>query len=144
MIRILGIIVNFLIISTFCFGQTSKQVESVDSVKEESKEVFYQIDKIPEFPGGMGEFYKYLFKNIKYPKDAKKQGIKGKVFVQFVIDSTGYVIKDEVRIHESLFKSCDEEAIRLIQECPKWIPGFSNKLNKNVPVRMIIPIAFNR
>lgn len=143
MIKNFGAFVGFLMISTFCYGQSNnKKVAPTDSIVLKNEEIYYRVDQRPEFPGGMGEFYKYLFKNMKYPKDAKKQGISGKVHVQFIIDSTGYVIQDQVKIHSGLSPSCDEEAIRLIKESPKWLPGRSSALNKNVPVRMIMPITF--
>ncbi len=115
----------------------------MDSVKRtEATEVFYKVDKIAEFPGGMGKFYEYISKNIRYPEDAIKEDMKGKVLVEFVIESTGDVRQDEVKIVQGFFKSCDEEAIRLVKQCPKWKPAYIKKLKKNVPMRMVIPITF--
>jgi periplasmic protein TonB len=132
----------FLGFGQFCYSQTIEQKAIGDTTKRETKEIFYKVDKIAEFPGGMGKLYEYLAKNIKYPKDARKQGIEGKVFIEFVIDSTGVIRQNEVKIKKGIFESCDSEAIRLIKECPAWKPAYVSELRKSVPMRMVIPITF--
>jgi periplasmic protein TonB len=136
------LIATLLCTGQLCYSQTVDQKESVDSTKQETKEIFYKVDKVAEFPGGMGKFYEYLSKNMTYPKDAREQGIEGKVFVEFVIDSTGVIRKDQIKIIQGLYESCDNEAIRLIKECPNWKPAYVTELKRNVPIRIVIPIVF--
>jgi periplasmic protein TonB len=118
--------------------------KKIDSVRHQEKEVFYAVDKTAEFPGGFAKFYNFVQKTLKYPSDAKKEGIEGKVFVQFVIDSTGFIRQETIVVTKGLFKSCDEEAIRIITKSPKWIPAYSSHFRKNVPQKYQLPIAFKR
>ena len=130
--------VTLLFSTLLLFGQENKQTSTPN------QEEWLVVDVQPSFPGGFGKFYSYINKNMKYPKDAKKEKIKGRVLIEFVIDSTGYIRTDSTKIIQPLFESCDLEAIRLINESPKWNPGRVTKINKNVPVRMRTPIDFKR
>ena len=109
---------------------TDKPVDKVFTVYEEPA----------SFPGGMQSFYNYINKNIKFPKQVKNGAITGKVLVDFVIDSTGQIPPDEIKIKQGLCNACDEEAIRLIKGSPKWNPGVQR--DKPVRQRMIMPIMF--
>lgn len=102
----------------------------------------YLITKSADFPGGLQKFFKFVYERLKYPRDARKQKIEGKVNVAFVIDSTGIVNKASVRVVQSLSPSCDAEAVRVIKASPKWTPAFSSQLNKNVNQWMMIPLHF--
>jgi protein TonB len=107
-------------------------------VEEEVEEVFTIVEETAEPVGGMPAFYKYLGENIKYPKDARKMGIEGKVFLQFVVDKDG-AIKDIVVVR-GLHPTCDEEAKRVLEQAPKWKPG--KQRGRPVKQRMTIPISF--
>ena len=112
---------------------------------EPSEEEQWQVvDDQPDFPGGMDAFFRYIRKNLDYPKEAKQNKVQGKVFVSFVIDSTGSVQKESVKVIKGIGHGCDEEAVRLIKNSPKWKPGRVSQSNKRVPVRMVLPIAFKR
>ena len=73
-----------------------------------------------------------------------KGRVEGKVFVAFVVDSTGAIREESVRVVRGIGYGCDEEAVRVIRNSPPWTPGRVSKWNKNVPVRMILPITFRR
>ena len=75
----------------------------------------------PYFPGGDIAFMKYVEQHMKFPAEALQRNIFGTVYVSFTVDSLGY-IKDP-KVERSLGYGCDEEAIRLISEMPKWVPG---------------------
>jgi TonB family protein len=75
----------------------------------------------PEFPGEEKGLFDYLNQNLVYPKQAKKAGIQGNVNVNFVIDEEGFV--RDVNVSQGIGGGCDEEAIRLIQDMPRWKPG---------------------
>ena len=92
----------------------------------------------------MSGFYRYVSKNMVYPKELKKQKVRGKVFVEFVIDSTGAIMQDNVRAIQKLHPTLDQEAVRLVRESPKWKPGYCTALSKHSPVRMILPIVFGK
>lgn len=99
---------------------------------------FVYVDKMPEFPGGQVAMVKYLSKNIKYPSQSKKDKIKGKVVVSFIIDKQGKVT--QAKIVKSLNDECDQEALRVINTMPNWIVG--EKDGKRVDVLFSLPINF--
>jgi TonB family protein len=104
--------------------------------------IFTVVEDRPTFPGGMEKFYQFVFKNLNYPGEARKRGITGKMFVEFVVDSTGNIPTEEVKVIKGLCESCDREVIRVIRMSPRWIPGTIN----SIPVRqkMVMPIIFQR
>jgi protein TonB len=106
--------------------------------EEIADEIFTIVEKQPSFPGGNQAFYKYIGKKMKYPSQARRMGIEGKVFVQFVVDKDGS-IKD-VKVIRGVGAGCDEEAIRVIQNSPKWQAG--KQRGQAVKVRMVLPITF--
>lgn len=91
----------------------------------------------PEPMGGLKSFYEMMAKNIRYPRNAQRQGIEGKVFVEFVIDKKG--LPSQFRVIKGIGAGCDEEAMRVIA-LSKWKPG--KQRGNPVNVRMVIPIAF--
>jgi protein TonB len=110
-----------------------------EPVEEEvADEVFTIVEQQPEFPGGMGAFYEFVTKKLKYPSQARRMGIEGKVFVQFVVDKAGNIT--EVTAVRGIGAGCDEEAVRVIKDSPQWKPG--KQRGKSVKVRMILPITF--
>ena len=104
----------------------------------DSNNVYFTVEKMPEFPGGQVELMKYLASNIKYPKDAANAGKQGRVIVRFVVNEDGS-ISDETLIR-GVFPSLDEEALRVIKSMPKWHPGEQD--GKKVRVYYTIPISF--
>ena len=82
--------------------------------------------------------FEYLSKNIKYPADAEKKKVEGKVFVTFVVDSDGKIT--DVSLLKKVFPSLDAEAIRVISAMPNWIPG--RQKGQAVRVKYTVPIMF--
>lgn len=101
-------------------------------------DVYEVVEKMPEFPGGGAELMKYLSSNIKYPVEAHKAGIQGRVVVSFVVNKDG-TVKD-AKIVRSVDKSIDAEALRVISAMPKWQPGYQD--GKAVSVRYTVPVTF--
>ena len=106
--------------------------------EEEVEEVFTIVEDQPEFPGGMPAFYKFVGDNMKYPAQARRMGIEGRVFVQFVVDKDGSVT--EVKAVKGIGAGCDEEAERVLRSSPKFKPG--KQRGRAVKVRMVLPIIF--
>lgn len=102
------------------------------------EEVFYNVEQMPQFPGGEGELIKWLGNNINYPTIASEQGIQGRVSLRFVVRPDGSV--DDVQIVKSLEASCDKEALRVVKKMPKWIPGRQN--GNPVSVYYNLPVVF--
>jgi protein TonB len=87
----------------------------------------------------MQSLYSYLKWAIKYPKDAWKNNIQGKVYLTFTVEKDGSIANVEVK--RSLYPSLDNEAMRVIRQAPKWIPGRQNGFP--VKVKYNIPISFS-
>jgi len=97
--------------------------------------IFTEIEKMPEFPGDLN---KYLTQNIKYPPEARKNEVEGRVIVKFTIDTTGMV--RNVIIAKSSDPVFNEEAARVIKNMPPWKPGIQN--GKPVAVYYTMPVTF--
>jgi TonB family protein len=107
----------------------------------------YYNDKVIEYntievsaapKDGMSSFYKEIGSKLKYPKEARRARIQGKVFIQFIIDKDGAVT--DVKCIKGIGSGCDEAAIEAIKQVKPWIPG----TQKGIPVkqRMTLPIDF--
>ena len=102
---------------------------------EGNNEVFQKVDQMPEFQGDLNL---YLPSNIKYPAQARREGIEGRVVVSFVVDENGKITN--VKVIRGIRGGCDEEAKRVVEEMPDWKPG---KLNgKAVKVGYTLPVRF--
>ncbi len=105
---------------------------------EKVDEIFTIVEDQPEFPGGIQAFYKFVSDKIKYPSQAKRMGIEGRVFVQFVVDKDGTVTN--VEAVKGIGAGCDEEAVRVMKSVPRFKPG--KQRGRPVRVRMVLPIMF--
>ena len=121
--------------AVFCLSTVSAQKTVVS---KKNQKVFDVVEQMPEFPGGMEALFKYMAENMKYPEDAKKQQVEGRVLVQFIVETDGSVSNTEVLMR--VFPSIDAEAVRVISGMPKWIPGKQN--GKVVRVKYTIPVSF--
>jgi protein TonB len=107
-------------------------------VAQKNQKVFDIVEQMPEYPGGQAALFEYLSKNIKYPADAEKKKVEGKVFVTFVVDTDGKIT--DVSLMRKVFPSLDAEAIRVISAMPNWIPG--KQKGQVVRVKYTVPIMF--
>lgn len=113
-------------------------VQQEDEESAEETQIFMVVESMPEFPGGEAALYKFLAENIKYPQMAKESGIQGRVFVTFVVERDGKVT--DVRVLRGIGGGCDEEAIRVVKNMPKWAPG--KQRGKSVRVQYNLPVKF--
>ena len=100
--------------------------------------VYTLVDREPEFPGGTMGLLEFMRTTIKYPAEARKDTIQGRVLVSFIVNKDGSIVKPEVV--KSAHPLLDEEALRMVNEMPAWKPGEQN----GVPVRVkyTIPVNF--
>lgn len=96
------------------------------------------VEDLPQFPGGASELMKWLTKNLKYPSRAQKNGIEGKVVVQFIVNTDGSL--SDIQIAQPADPLLNKEALRVMKLMPGWTPGISN----DEPCRTMvsIPIVF--
>jgi protein TonB len=101
--------------------------------EEPEPEIFVVVEQMPELIGGLED----LQKRIKYPEIAKKAGVEGTVFLQFVVDENGNVM--DPAVVKGIGAGCDEEALRAIRTA-KFKPG--KQRGKPVRVRFSLPVRF--
>jgi protein TonB len=92
------------------------------------------IEVKPDFPGGIEKFYKFVGKNYQVPEE---EGLKGKVFVSFVVEKDGSLT--DIKVIRDIGYGTGKEAIRVLKSCPKWNPGEQN--GKKVRVLYSLPIS---
>jgi TonB family protein len=139
----MGILATAALFMVFAFDgtQTNPQEKKVSVQAAPTKpadQVFVVVEEMPEFPGGEQALRDFIAKEVKYPEDAKKAGIQGKVYVTFVVDKTGKVL--DAKIARSASPSLDKEALRVTESLPAWKPG--KQRGENVAVSYTIPIQF--
>ncbi len=114
------------------------KLNETDIMEIPKEEIFVIVENMPEPKEGMQTFYEYIGKNLKYPEEARKAGIEGKVFVQFTVTKDGSLT--DIKVLKGIGHGCDEEAIKVLQNAEKWKPGAQR--GKVVNVRMSLPIVF--
>lgn len=114
-------------------GTDNKSVEYGDG-----STIYLSVEQMPEYPGGPKGLTRYLTDNMKYPSEAKENGIQGTVLVVFVVNEDGSV--SDVKLKKGIGGGCDQEAIRIVGQMRKWKPGKQG----GVPVKVMqqLPIVF--
>ena len=122
--------------TTVCHAQTSQSQQT-----EQKQEPVYEQDKVEqkaEFTGGMMKQIEFMMQNLKYPKEAEKDGASGTVRVHFIVEKDGSLT--DVKVPESVHKALDAEGIRLVKAMPKWTPA--KVKGKAVRSKMVLPVQF--
>ena len=105
---------------------------------DEANKIYDAVEKMPEFPGGKEALKSYVASSIKYPAEAEKAGIQGRVHTAFIVEKDGCVTG--ARAMTSVDPQLDAEAIRIIRNMPKWTPGMQD--GKPVRVKYLVPVTF--
>lgn len=113
-------------------------ITEAPKVEEETEEIFTIVESTAEPKGGLAAFYKSIGEQIKYPAQARRMRVEGKVFVEFIVGKDGKIT--EVKAVKGIGAGCDEEAVRIIESSPPWNPG--KQRGKPVRQRMVLPIIF--
>jgi periplasmic protein TonB len=110
----------------------------VEVEEEDANALFTIVEESAEPVGGINAFNLFVATQTKYPSQAKRMGIDGKVFLEFVVEKDGSITA--IRVLKGIGGGCDEEAVRVVGLAPKWKPG----KQRGTPVRqkMILPINF--
>lgn len=120
---------------------TPVPVVVVQEEEEISEEVIFTVvEDQPSYPGGEEARIRYLQENLRYPQMAREAGIQGTVFVTFVVERDGSVT--DVRVLRGIGGGCDEEAVRVVQNMPRWNPGRQRgqpvRVQFNMPIRFVL------
>ena len=118
--------------------EVNTEEQAPQNTVNKSKKVFNSVEQMPRFPGGEAGLMRYLHENIKYPPEAAKNNIEGRVVVQFIIDKTGEV--GEVKVVRPISEELDAEAVRVVKTLPNFEPGRQD--GEAVAVWYTLPISF--
>ncbi|SMG25340.1 protein TonB [Marivirga sericea] len=108
--------------------------------EEKADEIFMIVEQAAEPVGGVRAFYAYVGDQLRdnYPAAASRMNIEGVVYIQFVIEKDGSIT--QVQAVKGIGGGCDELAVRVVENSPKWIPG--KQRGRAVRSRKVIPIRF--
>lgn len=105
---------------------------------EKKDKVYMAVEKVAEYPGGQKAMMQFLVENVKYPENAMKNDIQGRVVVKFIVTKKGK-IKD-VTVLKPVDPELDKEAIRVVESMPDWIPAQND--GKAVDSYFHLPVSF--
>ncbi len=126
--------------SAFAQDDVAAPVEQapMHNVVIEEEPIYDVVEVMPEFPGGQEALMNYLTKNLKFPDQAREQGVQGTVYITFIVELDGRI--SGVRVLRGIDSEFDEEAMRVVRNMPVWKPG--TQRGKAVRVRYALPIRF--
>lgn len=127
---LMALFVIFLISNT--------QAQTIAAGNDGGDPIYNKVDQSGQFPGGLKEFYTYLAKAIRYPAQAVKENVQGKVFLTFVIEKDGSI--SHIIVLRGIGSGCDEEAARVIKASPKWTPAMQG--GQAVRQQYTMPVSF--
>lgn len=108
-----------------------------DATKKDG-DIFVIVEETAHPVDGMENLYAFITENLKYPTEAKRHGVNGRVFIEFVVEKDGTVTN--LRSLKGIGYGCDEEAIRVLSMSPLWKPGMQR--GKPVRQKMVMPVVF--
>lgn len=118
----------------FCEAQTQQDVMQQTA----GTDPFTVVEKMPVYPGGQEQMFKFMATNLHYPESARTANLQGVVFISFVVEADGAV--SNAKVIRGLSADCDAEALRVVNLMPKWTPGEQD--GKKVKVAYNLPIRF--
>ena len=129
-----------LIATNISCTSTDKQEVNNESMESRAAEtpIFQIVEEMPEFVGGLAACMKYLGANISYPEEAIKNGIQGRVIVQFIVEKDGSIT--DPKVAKGVDPLLDKEALRVVSTMPNWKPG--KQRGEAVRVKYTLPVSF--
>ena len=125
-----------LLLSTFLANAQVK--DSVATFPVDTVTFTSSLSSIPQFAGGNEAYRKYMTKNLKYPAKDRKENIQGIVMIGFIVEKDGTLT--DITVERGLTIDMDKEALRLVSNFPKCIPGTVS--GRPVRAKVIIPVRF--
>lgn len=125
--------------TTFAAETGTEEAEEEKTIEEMlEEEPLTDVDDIPQFPGGLSEMVKWITDRLHYPTTARNDNVKGRVLVQFVVNTDGSLA--DMKVVEHADSRLDNEALRVLKLMPKWKPGRDK--GKKCRTLVSIPIVF--
>lgn len=94
--------------------------------------------RMADYREGMEALTRYLKNKLRYPADARRDGIEGAVLIGFTVSHTGEIT--DVKVLRGIHPDCDNEALRVVTNMPTWNAAQQN--GHPVAIRMVLPIKF--
>jgi len=126
-------------LSYICYYENGVLIKGASYDDKGGEHPFTKEQVEPTYKGGIDAFYKFLASNVRYPKEAKKHNIQGKVILSFVVNKDGTL--SDIKVIKGIGGGCDEESVRVLQQSPLWEPGYQFGLPVRVQYRM--PLNFS-
>jgi TonB family protein len=147
-IIITSVLIVLFVTSTFSQTGTIKVVKPSKNSQEQPSQVtdielepiLALVEKMPAFPGGDAEYRNFIRKNINYPSAERNSGKSGFSYVHFIVETDGTLSNIKILKGVPGCANCDREALRIVSNMPKWIPGEQN--GRTVRVEIMLPIGF--
>lgn len=114
------------------------EVLDVYMAGDSTEAIFTVVETMPAYPGGEVALHKFIMDNMQYPDLAREQGLQGRVYVRFVVNTDGTI--SNIEVVRGVHKLLDDEAVRVLKLMPKWAPGI--QAGKTVKTQMILPFRF--
>ena len=139
---------------------------ATEAAPQKEEDVFDVCEQMPGFPGGDAKLMEFIARNIKYPEVATKNGVQGRVLVQFIVEKDGSLTnakildnpkssllnmvvvtammpdkeRQDAEAHNAGVQALRDEAIRVINAMPRWTPG--KQKGKAVRCHYVIPVTY--
>ena len=127
--------------STAITRGSSSETSTELAAFEGGEKVYKMADKMPNYPGGLSARKRYVRRNMNPTISASvDNSTRTKVYLQFVVEPSGEITS--IRVVQGINQQVNQEAIRLIEEMPRWEPGRID--GERVRVYYTIPIDFKR
>lgn len=117
---------------------TAKAYAKTDPGIIENSDIYTIVDKMPQYTTGEKGLGNFISHNIRYPREARQEGIQGRILCSFIVAADGSV--SNIEVVEGLNPSLNDEAIRVLGLMPKWLPGENG--GEKVNVKCLLPIDF--
>lgn len=118
--------------------QPTRNYSKTDPSVIENHNIYTIVDKMPEYTYGESGLSAFIAHNIRYPREARQEGIEGRILCSFIVGNDGSI--SNIEVVEGSNKALNEEAVRVLGLMPKWIPGENN--GERVHVKCLLPIDF--
>jgi len=123
---------------TFAIVEFNSEATRISETAAQEEKIFTVVEHQPEFPGGHDALVAFIRGNLRYPAEARRQGIEGTVYASFIVELDGSV--SSVNIVKGISPDCDAEVKRMVEAFPKWTPG--KQSGREVRVRFVVPVKF--
>ena len=123
---------------TFAIIEYTELVSEIGDRSKLEDDIYTMVEESATPRGGWNVFYEHIAKEMLYPAQARRMGVEGKVFIEFVVLTDGSIT--DVKVKNGIGAGCDAEALRVVKTAPLWEPG----KNKGVTVkqRLVLPVSF--